>query len=69
MIGIITLFIPHCVAWNNISVLLKKNKASLEEMTQKHREIAELNKVNEAKLFQTKIGKELLFLYRRNSAL
>ncbi|XP_063676193.1 uncharacterized protein LOC134812636 [Bolinopsis microptera] len=36
-------------------VLLKKNKASLEEMTQKHREIAELNKTNEAKLFQTKI--------------
>ena len=39
-----------------ISVLLKKNKASLEEMTQKHREIADLNKENEAKLFQTKIG-------------
>ncbi|KAL5264334.1 hypothetical protein ACHWQZ_G005433 [Mnemiopsis leidyi] len=45
----------ECEQTKKFQVLLKKNKASLEEMTQKHREIAELNKVNEAKLFQTKI--------------
>lgn len=37
--------------------MLKQTKMTLEDMTQKHKEIAELNKVNEAKLFQTKIGR------------
>ena len=37
-------------------MLLKQAKASLEDMTEKHKEIADLNKANEAKLFQTKIG-------------
>ena len=39
-----------------LQTLLKQNSASLAELERRHKELAELNKENEAKLFQTKIG-------------
>ena len=41
---------------NRSTGLLKQTKTSLEDMTQRHRELADSNKEIEAKLFQAKIG-------------
>ena len=39
-----------------LQTLLKQNGSSLSELERSHKELAELNKQNEAKLFQSKIG-------------